>query len=175
MNWFAEDPLPIWLFGALALTCAAIVYLQTRKNWALLGVIGVLAIVGLLTLAERLIVTPREAVEHTLYAILETIESDDLQGTLAFVSSSATEVRADAESLMPKLDIIKARTLDLPVIEVQNEDQATATFKGFIQVKMKRSGHRGGYSDDITVQFKRENDHWLVAGYKPAKPIPKNL
>ena len=48
MNWLAENALPIWACGAVAMTMALIVYLQIRTNGALLGIIAVLAVVAVI-------------------------------------------------------------------------------------------------------------------------------
>ena len=48
MNWLAENALPIWVGGAVALTMAFIVYLQTRTNGALLGIVAVIVVTAAL-------------------------------------------------------------------------------------------------------------------------------
>ena len=78
LTWLAENALPIWMLGAIALTMAAIVYLQTRSRGAFFGVVGVLAVTALLLLVNRLIETPREAVERRLYEIAATVEANDV-------------------------------------------------------------------------------------------------
>ncbi len=83
MNWLAENALPIWMGGAVALTMALIVFHQTRTNGALLGILGVIVITAALLLTERLIETPREAVERTLYSLAATVEANDVAGRSA--------------------------------------------------------------------------------------------
>ena len=43
MTWLAENALPIWMFGAVALTMAFIAFFQLRSRGAMLGVAGVAA------------------------------------------------------------------------------------------------------------------------------------
>ena len=55
MTWLAENSLPIWMGGAVALTMAFIVYLQTRSNGALLAILGVILVTaGLLAFSYRM-------------------------------------------------------------------------------------------------------------------------
>lgn len=72
MNWLADNALVIWISGAVALTLAVVVFLQTRSGKALAAIAAVLAITAMLLVTEQILETPREAVERTLYQLAAT-------------------------------------------------------------------------------------------------------
>jgi hypothetical protein len=113
--------------------------------------------------------TPREQVEQTLTDVLAAVEANDLPTTLSFLASSAVDTRSDAETLMPRLEISRARVLDTPKIEV-HEDEAEVVFRAFFKAREKTSGHDGGYMDDVTVHFERDGERWLIREVMPAVP-----
>jgi hypothetical protein len=169
MNYLAENALPIWMGGAVALTMALVVYLQTRTNTALLAIVTIAALVATLLITERLIETPREALERTLYELAETVEANDVPGALGFLSPTADgQIRSDVETLMPLVRIERARILGAPEIEVSdgpNPSPATVKCRGIIIAVVKQSGMKGGAEDRLTMTWVREGDRWLVESY----------
>jgi hypothetical protein len=173
MNYLAENALPIWAAGAVAATLALIVYLQTRTTASFLAILVILATAGLLLVTERLIETPREAVERTLYELADTVEANDVQGALRFLASTAdTQIRRDVETLMPLVEIERANIVGAPIIEVEpgdNPDSATVTCRGFIVATLKQNGMKGGADDELTMTWVRQGDRWLVEDYVAKK------
>ena len=169
IDWLAENALPIWMGGAVVLTMALVVYLQTRTNKALVGIGAVAAIIAALLTAEWIMETPREAVERTLYELAATIEANDVPGTLAFLAPTAEEhIRHDVETLMPLVNIERARVIGTPQINVgDGTEPATATVqcRGIIVASIKQSGMKGGAEDELTIEFVRRGDRWLAASY----------
>jgi hypothetical protein len=169
MTWFAEDPLVIWLSAAVLFTAVLIVYLQTRQRWSLLAMAVVVLLAGGLTLLEQVLVTPREAVGQTLREVLAAVEANDLPRTLSTISPTAGEVRSDAETLMPRLEVIRADATNTPVIEFNGAAKATARFRAFVEVIDRRTGLKGAYFDDLTITFQLKGDRWKVVAYQPVK------
>jgi hypothetical protein len=169
INWLAENALPIWMGGAVALTMALVVYLQTRTNKALAGVGGVVAVTAALLAAEWLMETPREALERTLYQLAATVEANDVPGTLAFLAPTAdTRIRQDVETLMPLVDIERARIIGTPQIDVakgSQPDTATVQCRGVIIATVRQSGMKGGQEDQLTMNWVRSGDRWRVESY----------
>ena len=163
MNYLAENSLPIWVAGAVAFTMALVVYLQTRTGKALLGIGVVLAVTGLLLVTERLIETPREAVERTLYELAATVEANDVAGTLAFIAPNAA-MRREVEELMPLVNIERARVLGTPQIDVSS-NRAVVQCRGFILATVKQTAMKGGAEDDVTLSFVQRGGRWLVQDY----------
>jgi hypothetical protein len=169
MNWLADNALPIWVFGAITLTMAAIVYQQTRTNAALLAIVGVLALTATLLAIEHFWETPREAVERTLYEIAAAVEANDVPATLQHLAPTANAaIKSDVETMMPMVEIERARIMGNPIIEVGPGDEptaATATIRGIILARIKRTGMKGGQNDDLTLTLVRNGDHWHVESY----------
>jgi hypothetical protein len=163
IEYFAENSLPIWMGGAVAFTMALVTYQQTRGNAALLSIVVVVALVATLLVAERLIETPREAVERTLYQLAATVEQNDVASTLAFTTPDAT-VRTDIETLMPLVNIERARVMGTPHIEmVQNG--AIVKCRGVVIATNKQNGMKGGAEDQVTLTFVLRDGRWLLKYY----------
>ena len=169
MTWFAEDPLLIWLSAAVLFTAVLIIYLQTRQRWSLLAMAVVVVLAGGLTLLEQILMTPREAVGQTLREVIAAIEANDLPVTLSTISATAVEVRSDAETLMRRLEVIRAGVTDTPVIKLDGPTNATAEFRAFVEVIDRHTGMKGGYFDDLVITFHREGDRWKIVAYRPVK------
>jgi hypothetical protein len=167
MNWLAENALPIWVGGAIALTMAFIVYFQTRANAALLGMLAVILVTAGLLLTERYVETPREAVERSLYELADCVENNDVAGALAFLSPNLApngkELRKDIESLMPQVRIEVANVVGAPEIEMAEDDRrATVKCRGIIVAVNRRDGMKGGGDARLVMEWVREGERWLV-------------
>jgi hypothetical protein len=171
LTWLAENSLPIWMLGAIALTMAAIVYLQTRSRGAFLGVVGVVAVTALLLLINRLIETPREAVERRLYEIAATVEANDVAGTLKFLAPKASaDLRSDVETLMPQVRIERARVIGTPQTEVNaTQDAATIQCRGIILAVRRQDGMKGGDDDRLELHWVLRDNQWLLESYSSQK------
>ncbi len=173
MNWLAENTLPIWMFGAIALTMALVVYFQMRTNGALLGIAGVIIVTGVLLLISWLIVTPREALERSLYNLAAKVEANDVQGVLSHLAPSAdSRLRNDVETLMPLVRIERARIIGSPEIEMEkgrNPTSATVRCEGVIVAVNKKDGMKGGAEDHLVLKWVYPNDRWLLESYTSDK------
>ena len=173
MTWLAENTLPIWMFGAVALTTAVIIYFQTRTSGGLLGMLGVILVTAALLITSWLIETPREAVEHSLYKLAATVEANDVQGTLRYLAPSANaQLRKDVETLMPLVEIDRARIIDTPEIELEDKPSpATATVKcrGVVLAIRKQDHNRGTVEAGRGGPGVRRGDRWLVESYTSQK------
>lgn len=167
MNWLAENSLPIWCAGAVALTMALVAYFHTRSPKAAGAVIAVLVITLALVAVEHLVETPREAVERTLYELASAVEANDVPAALSFVATSATPaLRSEIERQMPQVKIERARVLGTPKIEVSADARtATVQCKGMILAVLKQNGLKGGAQDDVKFDFVKIGDRWLVENY----------
>lgn len=171
MTWLAENALPIWIGGAIALTMAGIVYFQTRSKGAFNAVLGVIGVTAALLLFNWLVETPREAVEHSLYHLAVTVEANDVAGALAQLSPTADkQLRNDVETLMPQVQIEMARILGEPQIDLST-DETTATVKcqGFIMATNKRDHMKGEGTDRFVLQWVHRGDRWLLESYTSQK------
>lgn len=171
MRWLAENALPIWIGGAIALTMASVVYFQTRSKGSIFGILGVIAATAALLLFNWLVETPREAVEHAIYHLAATVEANDVAGALAQLAPTANApLRNDVQTLMPQVRIEMARIIGEPQIELSaDETAATVRCQGVIQATNKRDGMKGGATDRFVLQWVRRGDLWLLENYTSQK------
>jgi hypothetical protein len=161
IEYLAENSLPIWMGGAVAFTMALVVYLQTRSNAALFSMVAVVALVATLLVTEWLIETPREAVERTLYELANMVERNDVPGTLAYMTPDAT-VRKDVATLMPLVNIERARVMGTPQIEMVRNG-AIVKCRGLIIATNKQNGMKGGAEDQVS--FVVRDGRWRLKYY----------
>lgn len=173
MTWLAENVLAIWMCGAVALAFAIFVYTQTRTSGALYGVLGVLAVTAALLCLSYFLDTPRKSIERTLYALAATVEANDVRGTLAFLAPDADpQLRKDAETLMPQVNIERARILGTPQIDLgagSPPASATVECRGIILATNRQNGMKGGGDDHLLLFWTRRDDHWLLKSYTSQK------
>jgi hypothetical protein len=167
MTWLAENALPIWVAGAVALTMAWVVFFHTRSSRALGGIVLVLAATATLLVLEHVVETPREAVERTLYELAARVEANDVKGALWYLAPTATPaIRNEIERQMPQVKIERARVIGSPRIEVSPDAQsATITCRGLIIAVVKDNGMKGGAEDEVKLEFIRNGDRWQVDSY----------
>ncbi len=168
MNYLAENALPIWALGTVLVTMAGVVYWQSRSGAALGAMLAVVVVTGLLLVVERLIETPREAVERTLYEMADVVERNDVEGALAFVAPGASQIRKDIETLMPQVRIERANIMGTPETQVdltQSPPTASVSCRGFVYGTLQRNGMTGGQAVELVITFVQDGDRWLVQDY----------
>jgi len=136
------------------------------------AMLAVALVTGLLLVVERVIETPREAVERTLYEMADVVERNDVAGALAYVAPGASQIRSDVETLMPQVRIEKANVMGTPVTEVdmsQSPPTASVSCRGFVYGTLQRTGMTGGQPVELVITFVRDGDRWLVKDYTSPK------
>jgi hypothetical protein len=168
-----ESPWPILLIGIAVEAVLAVALLRTGQGkvlWAMLGV-GALVLTGLLI--ERLVVTEREAVEHTLDAAIDAVEANDINRLLECISPKAEPIRAAARMVLGRVEVRMARMtgLEITINRLTNPHTAKAKFRA-IGSGRDRKGElpSQGFSEVVTVELRPEGGRWLVFDYKPENP-----
>jgi hypothetical protein len=173
MTWLAENTLTICMIGAVALAMAVFVYFQTRTRGAAYGVLGVLLLTAILALVSWFIETPREAVERSLYELAATVEANDVKGALSYLAPTAdAQIRKDVETLMPLVQIDRARIIGTPEIALEggaNISSATVKCRGVILALNKRDGMKGGAEDHLVLKWVLRDNRWLIESYTSQK------
>jgi hypothetical protein len=171
MTWLAENALPIWIGGAVALTMACVVYFQKRTKGSLYGIFGVISVTAAMLLFNSLVETPREAVEHALYHLAETVEANDVPGALSQLAPSAnTQLRHDVETLMPQVRIERAYISGSPQVDLSpDENSATIQCHGYIVAVNKHDNLKGVGSDRMVLTWVHHGNRWLLENYKTQK------
>jgi hypothetical protein len=178
MSWLSEDALTIWALGAVALAVALVFYFETRSTKSQLAVLAAVLITAALVAVEWYLETPREAVNRTLDELAATVESNDVAGTLLFLSPKAVRMRADVEKLMPEVQIEFARILGTPIVEFDNPRDPKRAFvqlRGAVKGKVKNTSMQGTVPDNLTVHLEYDGQRWLIEDYSSERNWHREL
>lgn len=168
MNYLAENALPIWVAGAVLLTMAGVAFMLRRNTTTLAAMVAVLLVTATLLAIEHFVETPREAVERTLFEMADVVETNDVEGALAYIAPGASQIRSDLETLMPQVRIERANIMGTPVTNVDlttNPPTATVACRGFVYGTHRRNGMTGGEPVELVITFVQNGDRWLVEDY----------
>jgi hypothetical protein len=172
-----ENPVPIYAVGAVLATLCGLIFLARRNVPSLLGFVGVAAATILLVLVERLVVTDREQVETAVVELMLAIEQNDLSKVVATIDPAASQIRDDAQTLMPQV-LVKDTGASSLSVEVDTEAQtptAVAKFRGKIDGIHKPTGQRAFYFEEVHLYWVKQDDRWLVSDYRVhTKGMPIN-
>ena len=169
MTWLSEDPtlLLVVAVAIVAMLIAGIV--KTGRGSLLWAILGVIAIVAGLLVVERFWVTDRELIADRLGAAVASLEANDLEGTLAHISSSATEMRGVVQLILPNVEIedINLGDVQIAVNQMTSPPTASASFMALVQAKYR--GRESLYEKTpfrISVELQKEGDEWLFSRYE---------
>jgi len=177
MNWLYEQPLVVLILGVVLGLATGAAWASTGKRWllAVFGLVVLLTAGGLI--AERMIVTDREAVEATLVEIAADVESNDIPALLRHIYSGAPRVKADAEAELPNYRFTECRVTKVHSIDV---DAASEPRSAVVEFNIIAGGsfRQGGFevSDQriprwVQLHLVREQDgRWAVQDYKHEQP-----
>ena len=172
MTTLWENPLPIIALGAIAITICGLAVVARRNLASVIALVVVVAVTGLLLLAERLVVTDVERVENALTEVVAAVHQNDAAGVLAFIDPAAPQMRTDAETLM---DMIRVKKAGASSVQVKVSDNlAEAKFQGVLSGTTKKGGAPIGYFDVVEVSWIKKDDRWRIDGFTPyieGKPI----
>jgi hypothetical protein len=170
MTWLYEDASTILYGGIACVAVLTIVLLQVGRGVALLGLVISAALVGLLLLVERNVVTDKERVEETLWAAASALEANDVPALLQLLSESNPEMRRSAEGYMGFIRIERVRIgsdLKIVINELTSPASASVSFTGRLQFDTQRGD--SPFKNDVakySLSFLREDQQWRIAGYQ---------
>lgn len=176
MNWLFEQPLIVLIVGAVVTLAIAAAWASTGKRWLLVPLsLAILLTIGGLV-AERLIVTDREAIRATLVEIARDVESNDIQALIGHLYSGAPQLRAKAEAELPNYKFQSCRVTKVHNIDVDATVEPRSAVVEF-NVKAEGTFKDGGFEYGDTVlrwvqlQLVRERDgRWTVQNYRHEFP-----
>lgn len=168
MSYLLESPVAVGSLGLLVVAFGLFAHQQTRSRATMAVLIGCLLLASGAFAFERMWVTPQEAIRAVVGELFTAIEANDLPRVLALIDPQATDVCADAETLMPMFNVQNAGPGHTRVT-LLSEDSATVSHKPLIKAQHKASGAIAAYFDDLTITYVRRGDRWLVESYTPAQ------
>ncbi|MCX7428608.1 MAG: hypothetical protein NTW96_23655 [Planctomycetia bacterium] len=174
MTYLLESPMPVLFCGLVVEAILATVFFNNRRVVFLLPMIGVALLMLLGVVIERIVVTPREAVEATIDNLADALEANDVQRALGCISPTATHTRSRAEWGLDRFRVSKTRIANLKITinELTSPPTATAAFQGFITIASDRKGDipPGTYGVAFTAEFEKQGDRWLIAEHTEDTP-----
>jgi hypothetical protein len=167
LNTLLENPLPILAVGAMLATLCGLVFLSRRNLPSLFVFLVVVLLTLLLVITERLVVTPREEVEQALATLLAAVESNDLPAVLTRIDPQATQVRSDAETLMPlvRVEDTGATRIEIDLDMGASPPTATSRCLGRLRGIHQATGQQAMFFDQLEFRWVRRDDRWLLATY----------
>jgi hypothetical protein len=169
VDWLFEDPWIVVGLGVLAEVLLGVAFWRTGRGAVLVGMGVVLVLTGLGLLAERLIVTDREAAEATLHAAADAVLSGDPQRVLRFVAPEADEVQDGVRRYMGLADFTKI-TIRSPETRILESDGRVARirFTAHVKVRLKGGGDvpRDEYPVFLELRLRKTGGEWLVTNYE---------
>ena len=173
MNWLAENALPIWMGGAVALTMALHRLFSnaqpTVRCSASLGVVRRHGRLAAHRAADRN--ATRGGRTHALQ-LAATVEANEWRARSAYLAPSANaELRKDVETLMPQVrDRAGPRHRHAADRRrCSSANAATVQCRGIIMAVNKQDGMKGGGDDRLVLQWVRRGDRWLLESYTSQK------
>ncbi|TWT48339.1 hypothetical protein [Botrimarina hoheduenensis] len=163
-----ESPTLVAAIGLFLLTATGIFYTQSRSLGALISVgVAVLLTAGGL-IAERSIVTSAEAVRAEVHDLFDAIADNDLPAVIALLDPAASNMQADAQTLMPMFRVLSAGEGGRVRVAI-NDNTATAELKPVIKVTHQSTGATGVYFDGLTLRLVKRDDRWRFTDYTAAE------
>lgn len=173
MTWLVENPVMIAAIGGMTAAGIAFAWLQTghRRLIHAFVVVVVLTILGLAV--ESFVVSDREAIESLLHEIARRIEQDDIPRVLSHIDPSAPQVRAQAESELPKYTFSEVNVksnLEI-VFDSAQPGEAVASFNVVVAGSF-RDGSKELWRVPryAIVTFRKTNSQWRVVSYEHHDP-----
>lgn len=164
-----ESRLHVLLLGSL-ITCifGAIWWNSQSRSMLILTLAGVIA-TGAGVAVEHLVVTPRETVEQTLYAIAAKIDSGNQAELLDYFHSSVPHMRAQAEGELTRWEVSEGKITHIHEITVDSErvpPRAVVRFNAGAHIGSRSIGISGQRVVlTFVVTFEEEDGLWKVLQY----------
>jgi hypothetical protein len=170
VSWLFEDPTTLIVAGLLIEGLLAVALVKSGRGALVLVMLGVLTLVGLGVLVERLVVTEREQIEATLEGVCQSLMANDVNGVVSYIDPIAADIRSHVQSILPQVHVTDARVYDLmiDVARETNPPSAQAHFVGRVKGRFRgdASGGEGPVLHRFTVDFRKPGDRWLITAYQ---------
>lgn len=167
MSWILEDPTPTLVGAALIIALLILALVKTGRGVLLYAIAGVILLTALILVAERLVVTDREAISDTLSEAVVALEANDPQALGKLIDPTSPMLREAARE-MAQVNIQKVTfsRLDVKVNRHTSPATAEADFMGYVNGRDRRGElPYENFTGRFIVRFRRDGDRWLMTGY----------
>ena len=174
MMVFLESPWPIITVGIVLEAILGVLLFTTRRGVLLVAVVGVLALVGLGVLVERLVVTERERVEMTLDEGIAALKSNNLKRVYAVLAPSAEGVRRQVQMGYALVTItdVSLHNIEIELNDLTSPPTAEAKFDVVVYFRGKSSMiTHDRWPGKFTLHFEKQGERWLVVDPVEGSPL----
>jgi hypothetical protein len=167
---FLESPWPILVIGLAAEAILVVILVRTGRGVLLAAMAAVAVTVGIGLLVERLVVTDRKLVAHSIDAAAAALEANDLPRLLELLAPDAAETRQAASAALQAGEFIQVRIYGLEVAVVRTTSPPTA--KATFNVIATGKDRRGMFDQQslrpfpMIVRLRWESGRWLITGHE---------
>ncbi len=168
MEWLFGDPTYVYIGLLIVVAILGGMYVSTVKKEFLWATAGALGLIGLVFLADYLVVTDREAVRRTIDAGIAALEANDLYSVIDLLAPSAEATRQRASWALNEVRFTRVRVsgVKITIHHEQNPPTAEARFFAvFRYVDRSGSSVYGAYAADFRVIFEKVDDRWLLTDH----------
>jgi hypothetical protein len=172
-----EDPIPVIVFGIIAVAVLGIALLRTGRGVLIAAIVGALVLTALGIGLEWLVVTEVERVQATLYGTAAALEAnlpaDDPSSVLAHISDvpQANRTQSKARRALKEVTFekITIRNLRIEINDNTSPPTARASFKAFVTARLKSGAFSEmgrAYPIDFHLELRRESGAWKICDHK---------
>lgn len=175
MSWLFEQPMTIAVLAVIVVTLLGFVWVQTGRREALAAVaVALLIFLGLLV-AERVVVTDREALDGTVRQLGRDVAKNDRTLLYPYIASSAPQLKQKADTELPSYEFSECVITKVDAIEIdaaKNPPEAKVKFIVRVAGTFRYQGDSvsgGPFLRYVTLHFVKEPDgRWRVKDYEHA-------
>lgn len=172
-----NNPFLLVFLGCVICLAAFVAWIQTGRREALFALIGLAILFIGLVVAERMMISDREAIEAKLAHIARHLQNNNREAVYDAIHPSATEHLAQARSELPQYTFEECRVTKIDELTVNSAAEPRTADVEFY-VKAKGSFAQGGQTYTGTpvriVRLKMEKDtdgEWKVKDYSHRAPL----
>jgi hypothetical protein len=176
MTWLFDSPTTVAILGFVLVAGLAVSWIMSGRKEPLYATIGAILLVAGLLVAERAIVTDREAIRATLLEIAADVQSNKISRVLPHIAASAPKLKSQAQTELPNYQFTELRVTAIHSVEVDDKADPRT---GVIEFNVVADGTFRQGSDSFSgtvprwVQLtlvKEADGQWRITGYQHAEP-----
>ncbi len=168
MEWLFADP--TYLYVVLLIVAAVLLgmFISTVRKEFLWATVAVAVTIGLVFLADYLVITDREAVQQTIDVGIVALEANDLYSVLELLAPSAEATRQRASWALDQVRFTRVRVSGVKITIDRDKTPPRAEARFFAVFRyVDRSGSNvyGAYAANFRVIFEKVDDRWLLTDH----------
>jgi hypothetical protein len=170
MQWFTETPWPPFLICLIIAAGLFARWIVLRERRFLVASLAFLGVGGVIIVVSMLIVTERERVASSLYALARAVEQGDAERSASFFSDQDDADRTLVRGAVAAVKIDGPIHITDLVIDMSSaQSRATATFRASATARFENTSGRALTRWELTWQ--REGPDWKIVRVRRLRAI----